>query len=59
MSFHEQILRWCREGEDDLRRENRLFAYAQLHAHAVFLKHSRAHGRWYMPPSVNRMRKQP
>lgn len=50
MDFVEQIKKWCREGEEDLRNENRLFAYAQLHAHNAFARWSRLHGRTYRRP---------
>jgi hypothetical protein len=50
MNFVDQIKQWCREGEADLRRENKLMAYAQFFAHDIIERWAEMHGRRYIRP---------
>lgn len=50
MDFVEQIKQWCREGEQELRRENKLMMYAQLFGHDIIGRWAEMHGRWYVRP---------
>jgi len=54
MDFVEQIKQWCRQGEEDLRRENKLVMFAQVFGHDIIERHASENGRWYVRPQPQR-----